>query len=55
MKTNILLLTLLTFSLHAGDIVLTAEQEENWQIKVQAPKSSQKLPLGEFIARVLRH
>ena len=53
MKNKILLLTLLTFSLHAGDIVLTAEQEENWQIKVKAPKSSQKLPLGEFIARVV--
>jgi len=53
MKTNILLLTLLTFSLHAGDIVLTAEQEENWQIQVKAPKSSLKLPLGEFIAKVV--
>ena len=53
MKNKILLLTLLTFSLHAGDIVLTAEQEENWQIKVKAPNSSQKLPLGEFIARVV--
>ncbi|WP_309498054.1 efflux RND transporter periplasmic adaptor subunit [Sulfurovum sp.] len=53
MKNKILLLTLLTFTLHAGDIVLTAEQEENWQIKVKAPKSSQKLPLGEFIAEVV--
>jgi len=53
MKNKILLLTLLTFSLHAGDIALTAEQEENWQIKVQAPKSSQTLPLGEFIAEVV--
>lgn len=53
MKLNILLLTLLTFSLHAGDIVLTSEQEENWQIKVKAPQSSEKLPLGEFIAKVV--
>lgn len=53
MQNNILLLTLLTFSLQAGDIVLTVEQEENWQIKVKAPQSSQKLPLGEFIARVV--
>jgi len=53
MKNKILLLTLLTYSLHAGDIVLTAEQEKNWQIKIKAPTSSQKLPLGEFIAEVV--
>ncbi len=53
MTNKLLLLTLFTFSLHAGDIVLTQEQEENWQIKVKAPQSSQKLPLGEFIAKVV--
>ena len=57
MRNTLLLLTLLTFSgalsLQAGDIVLTAEQEANWQIKVKAPQSSQKLPLGEFIVEVV--
>ncbi len=53
MRNKILLLTLFTFSLHAGDIVLTAEQKDNWQIKAQAPKTSDELPLGEFIAKVV--
>ena len=53
MTSKLLLLTLFTFSLQAGNIVLTPEQQENWQIKVKAPQSSQKLPLGEFIAEVV--
>ena len=53
MKKKLLLLTLFTYALHAENIVLTAEQEANWQIKTEAPKSSQRLPLGEFIAEVV--
>ncbi|MEA2048837.1 MAG: efflux RND transporter periplasmic adaptor subunit [Campylobacterota bacterium] len=53
MTKKILLLTLLTISLQAGDIVLTAAQEKNWQIKVKAPQVSQNVPLGDFIAEVL--
>lgn len=53
MKNTILLLTLFTFTIQAGDLILTPEQKDNWQIKVQAPISSQKLPLGEFIAKVV--
>jgi len=53
MTNKLLLLILFTFSLHAGNIVLTAEQEKNWQIKVKAPISSQELPLGEFIAEAV--
>ena len=52
--TKLLLLTLLTFSvLHAENIQMTPEQEENWQIKVEAPQSSKRLPLGEFITEVV--
>ena len=53
MRNTILLLTLFTFTIQAGDLILTPEQKDNWQIKVQAPISSQKLPLGEFIAKVV--
>lgn len=53
MKKQLLLLTLFTFGIHAQNIVLTAEQEATWQIKAEVPKSSQRLPLGEFIAEVV--
>ncbi len=50
----LLLLTLFAFSmLHAQNIQMTPQEEENWQIKVETPQSSQRLPLGEFIARVV--
>ncbi len=51
---KLLLLTLLTFSvLHAENIQMTPEEEENWQIKVEAAQSSKRLPLGEFITEVV--
>jgi len=53
MTKKLLLLTLFTYTLTAQDIVFTPEQEANWQIKVEVPQSSQKLPLGEFIAEVV--
>lgn len=53
MKKQLLLFTLFTFGLNAQNIVLTSQQEANWQIKVAAPQSSQKLPLGEFVAEVV--
>lgn len=52
--TKLLLSTLLIFSmLHAKSIQMTSEEEENWQIKVEAPQSSQRIPLGEFITEVV--
>jgi cobalt-zinc-cadmium efflux system membrane fusion protein len=52
--TKLLLLILLTFSaLHAENIQMTPEQEKNWQIKVEAPQSSKRIPLGEFIFEVV--
>ena len=53
MTKQLILLTLCTFALNAQNIVLTAEQEANWQIKAEAPQNSQRLPLGEFIAEVV--
>ena len=53
MKKQFILLTLFTFALNAENIVLTPEQEANWQIKVEAPQNSQRLPLGEFISEVV--
>lgn len=53
MKKQLLLLTLFTFGLNAQNIVLTAEQEANWQIKSEVPQSTQRLPLGEFVAEVV--
>ena len=51
---RLLLLTLLTFSaLHAENIQMTPEEEENWQIKVEVPEISKRLPLGEFITEVV--
>lgn len=40
-------------SLQAQPITLTPEQEKNWQIKLESPKLSQRLPLGDFIAQVV--
>ncbi len=52
--TKLLLFTLLTFSaLCAENIQMTPEEEENWQIKVEVPESSKRLPLGEFITEVV--
>lgn len=53
MKKQLLFLILCTFTLNAEKIILTPEQEENWQIKVETPKSSDKLPLGEFVTAVV--
>ena len=53
MNKQLLFLTLFICSLHAQNIVLTPEQEANWQIKTETPESSQRLPLGEFIAEVV--
>jgi len=54
MTKQLLLLTLFAFSLlHAQNIQMTSKEEENWQIKVEAPQSSQRLPLGEFITEVV--
>ncbi|MEA3433598.1 MAG: efflux RND transporter periplasmic adaptor subunit [Campylobacterota bacterium] len=54
MNKKLLLLTLFTFyALHAENIQMTAEQKENWQIKVEAPENSKRLPLGEFITEVV--
>ncbi len=40
-------------AVNAENILLTPEQEKNWQIKMEVPQSSNKLPLGEFITEVL--
>jgi cobalt-zinc-cadmium efflux system membrane fusion protein len=54
MTKQLLLLTLFTLSvLHAENIQMTPEQEKNWQIKVEAPQSSKRIPLGEFIFEVV--
>lgn len=53
MTKKLLLFTLWMFDLNAKNIVLTAQQEANWQIKTEVPKSSQKLPLGEFVVELL--
>jgi membrane fusion protein, heavy metal efflux system len=53
MTKQLIILALFTLSLNAENIILTPEQEANWQIKVEAPQSSQKLPLGEFITEVV--
>lgn len=53
MRKQLLLSTLLTLTLHAQNIILTPEQEKNWDIKVEMPQASQKLPLGEFIAEAV--
>jgi len=48
-----LFLALFAWSLNAETIMLTPEQEANWQIKTEVPQGSEKLPLGEFIAEVV--
>lgn len=53
MTKKLLLLTLFTCTINAQDIVLTPEQESNWQIKVKTPQTSQKLPLGEYVTQVV--
>ena len=53
MTKKLLLLTLFTCTINAQDIVLTPEQESNWQIKVETPQTSQKLPLGEYVTQVV--
>ena len=51
---KLLLLTLFTLNvLHAENIQMTPEQAKNWQIKVEAPQNSKRLPLGEFIFEVV--
>jgi cobalt-zinc-cadmium efflux system membrane fusion protein len=53
MKKQLLLLALFTFTLQAEKIQMTSDQEKNWDIKTEAPKYSEKFPLGEFIAQVV--
>jgi len=53
MKKQLLFLTLFISVLHAQNILLTPEQEANWQIKTEVAESSERLPLGEFIAEVV--
>lgn len=54
MNKNLLLMALFTFSvLHAENIQMTPEQEENWQIKAESPQKAKRLPLGEFITEVV--
>jgi len=57
MKKNLLVLAAALLvswvGLHAQSIVLTEEQEANWQIEVKAPKVSERLPLGEYITQVV--
>jgi cobalt-zinc-cadmium efflux system membrane fusion protein len=53
MRKQLLLLALLTSVISAKNIQMTPEQEKNWQIKVEAPQNSKRLPLGEFIFEVV--
>ncbi|MDQ7046815.1 MAG: HlyD family efflux transporter periplasmic adaptor subunit [Sulfurovum sp.] len=53
MTKKLLFLTLFSCTINAQNIVLTPEQQANWQIKVDVPLSSERLPLGEFIAQVV--
>lgn len=53
MKKPLIFLALLTWSLNAEPVMLTPEQEANWQIKTEIPQRSERLPLGEFIAEVV--
>ena len=53
MTKKLILLTLSTLVLNAENIILTAEQESNWQIEVETPQSSKRLPLGEFVTEVV--
>jgi multidrug efflux pump subunit AcrA (membrane-fusion protein) len=53
MKKQLLFIILCTITLNAEKIILTATQEENWQIKVEVPQTSDTLPLGNFITEVV--
>jgi len=53
MTKKLIFLTLSTLILNAENIILTPEQVANWQIKVETPQSSDKLPLGEFVTEVV--
>ncbi len=53
MKKQFILFTLFTLLLSAQNIILTSEQEKNWEILVESAQSSQKIPLGEFMAKVI--
>lgn len=53
MKKQLIFLALFICSLNAETITLTPEQEANWKIKTEIPKSSDRLPLGEFIVEVV--
>lgn len=54
MHHKLLLSILWTISLlHAENIQITAEQEANWQIKLEKAHSSKTLPLGEYVAQVV--
>lgn len=53
MIKKLILLTLSTLMLNAENIILSSEQEANWQIKVETPQISKRLPLGEFVAEVV--
>ena len=54
MNKNLPLLILYIVSvLHAENIQMTSEQEENWQIKLEVPQATDTLPLGEFVTEVV--
>ena len=53
MKKLLILLIPFTLTLTAKDITLTPLQEQNWQIEVQKPKQVSKIPLGEFVTKVV--
>jgi len=54
MNKKLLLLPLMGLSmLFAETILVTPEQEENWQIKTEIPQIAQQVPLGEFMAEVV--
>ena len=49
---NILLLIITLFTLEANELILTPQQEQNWQIKTQIAEQSDTLPLGTFMMDV---
>ncbi len=51
-KYMIILSILLTFS-YTSEIILSEEQEKNWQITLEKPKLFEYLPLGGFVAEVV--
>ena len=53
LKKQLLLVALCTSILGAKEIAMTPEQEKNWQIEVEEPKSAKRIPLGEFIFEVV--